>query len=418
MTTKTEAASQVRQVLQSVKDRLGQPGGAKVNEASTRAHFLNPLLEALGYRSIDDIQFEYYLPDGKTFLDYRLFVDGRPRLAVEAKALDVPLTDAHAAQAVSYAAVLGDEWAVVTNAREWRLYHAFAQSPLAEKLILKADLVGWEGDAQFDSVFEQLWLIGKDSFMAGDGPGSWLATRKLDQLLRSVFVDPSSVEVKALRRHLEHRGVTVSPDQIAAWMKSRLDGNATQSVIVGKVPSPAAPYPTAGSQSSPQPSHAVASTYGSPNKPPGAAGVGKFWLIPAGKRGGSTAAEHLAMWLHKGFWGFWAATPGRKVIRPGDWACFYAAKTKQILAYGRISGELDSLVTPDEWPEPNPPEQPIYKVPLEDIVWLAPPMTVDGAIRAQLDAFRGKEATAGWAWLVQTTRRLSEADFLRLTGRS
>src|SRR3990172_10384754 len=142
MTTRTEAASEVRKVLQSVRDRLAMPGGAKVNEATTRAHFISPLLVALGYQSIDDVLFEYYLPDGKQFLDYRLVVDGKPRVAVEAKALDVPLTDQHAAQAVSYASVLGDEWAVVTNARHWRLYHAFAQAPLADKLILTADLVG------------------------------------------------------------------------------------------------------------------------------------------------------------------------------------------------------------------------------------------------------------------------------------
>jgi hypothetical protein len=56
--TKTEAASQVRTVLQSVKDRLAQPGGARLNEATTRAHFLNPLLNALGYGGIDDLEFE------------------------------------------------------------------------------------------------------------------------------------------------------------------------------------------------------------------------------------------------------------------------------------------------------------------------------------------------------------------------
>jgi hypothetical protein len=68
--TKTEAASQVRKVLQLVKDRLAQPGGSKLNEAQTRAHFLTPLLGALGYESIDDLEFEHYLPDGKTFLDF------------------------------------------------------------------------------------------------------------------------------------------------------------------------------------------------------------------------------------------------------------------------------------------------------------------------------------------------------------
>ncbi len=119
MATKTEAASQVRTVLQAVKDRPAQPGGARMNEATTLAHVPNPLLNALGYCGIDDLEFEHCLPDGKTFLDYRLYVDGKARVAVEAKALEVGVTDREASQGVSYASILGDEWTVRTNARQW-----------------------------------------------------------------------------------------------------------------------------------------------------------------------------------------------------------------------------------------------------------------------------------------------------------
>ena len=211
MTTKTEAASEVRKILQSVKDRLAQPGGAKVNEATTRAHFITPLLGALGYHSIDDVLFEVYLPDGKTFLDYRLVVGGKPRVAVEAKALDVHVADKDAAQAVQYASLLGDPWSVVTNARTWRLYETFAQVPLAEKHILTVDLVGWTTDAEFDAVFEQLWLTSRESFETDNGPASWLTTKKLEALLRKRADRPgigrSQVHPEAARgtRCLGHR---------------------------------------------------------------------------------------------------------------------------------------------------------------------------------------------------------------------
>ena len=172
--TKTEAANEVRKVLQAVKDQFGLPGGAKVNEATTRALFLNPLLRALGYSSIDDLLFEYFLPDGKRFLDYRLVVGGAPKVSVEAKALAVALSNDDAAQVISYASILGDEWAVVTNAREWRLYNSFAKSDLSGKLVLSTSLIAWETDEQFDSVFEQLWLISQEAFESSAGrlPGS------------------------------------------------------------------------------------------------------------------------------------------------------------------------------------------------------------------------------------------------------
>jgi hypothetical protein len=408
VTTKTEAASRVRTVLQSIKDHLAQPSVPKVNEATTRAHFLNPLLDALGYRSIDDILFEWYLPDGKTFLDYRLVVGGKPRVAVEAKALDVPVTDAHAAQAISYAAILGDEWAVVTNAREWRLYHAFAQTPLADKLILKVNLLSWESDSQFDAVFEQLWLISKDAFEIGDGPGSWLASKKLDQLLRSILTDPASSEVKYLRGKLEQRGVTVAAEQVAAWLKGRIDNDAGVSqpkpIMANQQPaSSAAPVhePPAGYATS---EHVVAAD-------------ARYWLIPSGKQHGYSAADHLKAWLAKGFWGFGPSTPGRKAIKPGDWACFYAAKSQEVLAYAQIAGHLDEPVQPDEWPGPDQAQGVVYKVPISGLVWLAKPIRIDAAMRAGMDAFKGKAPGAGWSWLVQTTHRVTEPDFRRLTGR-
>jgi hypothetical protein len=227
VTTKTEAASEVRKILQSIKDRMSQPGGVKVNEATTRAHFITPLLGALGYRSIDDILFEVYLPDGKTFLDYRLVVDTKPRVSVEAKALESHLTDKDAAQVVQYANLLGDHWSVVTNAREWRLYETFAQVPLAEKHILTIDLVGWGTDAEFDGVFERLWLTSREAFETGAGPSSWLTTKKLDSLLRTALTDPGSPEIKYIRKRLQDQGVEATLDQLASWLKARLDANAS-----------------------------------------------------------------------------------------------------------------------------------------------------------------------------------------------
>ena len=407
VTTKTEAASQVRTVLQSVKDRLAQPGGAKLNEASTRAHFLNPLLNALGYSGLDDLEFEHYLPDGKTFLDYRLYVDGVARVAVEAKALDVSLTDKEAAQGVSYASILGDEWTVLTNARQWRLYHTFAQEALAGKLVLSLDLTAWDSDGEFDRLFDQLWLISKESFLAGDGPGAWLTGQKLDHQLRHAMLDDTSPEIKYIRKQLEGHGISVAGEDVAAWFKQHLtdhpaSGLSTQRrkaetvVAVKEAVAPIAP---------------------SPISPTMLTKASSYWIVPAGKQEGYSAEEHLHSWLERGSWGFGESTPGRKAMRPGDWACFYAAKSKLIVALGRISGNLDEHVEAHEWPGPGPFDGSVYKVPLTDITWLDPAPILDAGLRAKLDAFKDKPPGTGWSWLVQTTHRVTKDDFERLTGR-
>ena len=383
--TKTEAASQVRTVLQAVKDRLAQPGGAKLNEATTRAHFLNPLLNALGYSGIDDLEFEHYLPDGKTFLDYRLYVDGKARVAVEAKALEVGITDKEASQGVSYASILGDEWTVLTNARQWRLYHTFAQAPLAGKLVLNLDLTAWESDAEFDRLFDQLWLISKESFLAGDGPAAWLTGQKLDHHLQHALIDGASAEIKYIRKQLESHGISVGGDEVAAWFKQHLMDHAEATAIA---------YPA---KVSVQPAKRFAAT-GVPYSPsppkPGAASP-TYWIVPAGKQGGHTAEEHLRSWLDRGFWGFGQSTPGRKSMRRSDWACFYAAKSHEIVAIGRIDGDLDHLVMSEEWPGPGPYDAAVYKVPLADITWLSPARVLDAGLRSQLDAFKDRTPGVG-----------------------
>ena len=405
MTTKTEAASEVRKILQSIKDRMALPGGAKVNEATTRAHFITPLLGALGYRSIDDILFEVYLPDGKTFLDYRLVVSAKPRVSVEAKALESHLTEKDAAQVVQYANLLGDQWSVVTNAREWRLYETFAQVPLADKHILTIDLVGWATDAEFDGVFERLWLTSREAFETGGGPSSWLTTKKLGAMLHSALTDPASPEIKYIRKRLQDQGVEVTPDQLASWLKSRLDSKEFAK------PEPAAHAPTPASSVTKASESSDAGEYGagSSTKEPA------YWLIPAGNRKGIKSIDYLKMWLARGYWALGERTPGRKAIQPGDRACFYAAGLRQVVAFADVTGKIDSAVSMDDWPEPSPQTDVLYKMPLANIKWLTPPTPLDLEMRMQMEALVGKDPAGNWGLFFQTSRRLSLADFKRLT---
>ena len=103
-------------------------------------------------------------------------------------------------------------------------------------------------------------------------------------------------------------------------------------------------------------------------------------------------------------------------MKAGDRVCFYASKQKEVVAHANLSGAIDQPITDSEWPEPDPPGKQLYKVPLSDIVWLEQPIKIDLATRATLDAFKGRNPAGNWSFLVQTTCRLSAADFARLIG--
>lgn len=414
MTTKTEAASQVRKVLQEVKDRIAQPGGLKVNEATTRAHFINPLLGALGYSAIEDIDFEHYLPDGKQFLDYRLKVDGNYRVSVEAKALDVSLNDSHGAQVIQYSSVLGDEWAVVTNARQWRLYHAFVKGGLADKLVQSVDLIGWESDQQFAAVFEQLWLVSSEAFEASDGPASWLNKQRIDQVLGRVLADPASSEVKYLRKRLLDQGISTSAEEVALWFKARLEAQPAS-------PKPA-PAPVAVPATAP-----IASPAASPNTASKVVGVAPGApQVPAKKRVGdaplcfltpvkdepeATVEETLHSLLDQGVYVFGDRTAGRAVLREGDRICFYHSRVG-VVAHAKIA----SVASKRSVPFVKSPDRYPWAFAVSDVrYYLDNPVPIDLALRAQLDGFTGKDPASDWGWFVQGTGYVTPHDFALLT---
>jgi hypothetical protein len=405
VTTQEQSAGEVRRVLSAVKERLAHTSEPKINEAATRQYFITPLLAALGYRTIADLALEEYVSDSKTFLDYRLLVAGKACVSVEAKSLDVTITDQHAAQAVQYATVLGDPWAVVTNAREWRLYETFAPVALVEKHVLTIDLVGWESDPEFDAVFEQLWLCSRESFEAGEGPTSWMASKKLDSLLRYALTDPASPEIRYLRKRLQDASVSVSTEAVASWFLSRLEGPPGRGV--GRQ-EPLQPTTVAQTRlaSDPQKQKIVAN--------PSTTRQPMYWIVPAGNREGLKALDYLQLWLSRGYWALGQHTPGRRAIQPGDRVCFYAAGNRQVVATANVSGDLSNPITPAEWPEPHPQKAPLYKMPLDAVTWLGRPVRLDDDLRSRLDALQGKFGNR-WALWVQVPRQLTKHDFDLLT---
>jgi len=394
-----DAAPALRAALDQLKQYLAHPGD-KLSEADTRAFFIDPLVAALGYSGFADVARELLLKDTKERLDYLLRIDGLPRVGIEAKAIGQELTDSDAAQVIQYCSILGIEWAVVTNARQWWLYHQFAQAPLQGKLVFKLDLAGWNSDAQFDAVAAQLLLLSKQAFTDAGGPAMWMRAQKLDASLRDALTNPQSPETEYLRNRLQADVTGVTTEDIAAWAKSKL-----------AEPMPALPIQTW--HVSQPPSHPDAVNAITPDVV--AQGKTAYWLVPAGPRKGLSAVDSMRYWLDSGKWGFFESTPNRSTVKKGDLIAFYAA-SKGIAAWAVVADSANLLITPEEWPEPVPQDRPVYKVPLSEVHWLPKPLSIDLQLRSGLDAFKGKKADVHWAWFVQATHALTPNDFNRLIG--
>jgi hypothetical protein len=130
--------------IKAVLDRVNKlkASGQSMGEAQTKATFIQPMLETLGWDITDpgEVILEYKVFGG-TLLDYALLVDGTPRLYLEAKHLGASLNDAaFITQTVNYASNDGIRWCVLTNGLVYRIYKTDELASADKKLLAEVDL--------------------------------------------------------------------------------------------------------------------------------------------------------------------------------------------------------------------------------------------------------------------------------------
>ncbi|GAH89363.1 unnamed protein product, partial [marine sediment metagenome] len=93
----------------------------------------------MGYDALRDISREYavHAVGDTEYCDFAIQLEGMsvPALLVELKRVNMDLATKHLKQAASYAINMGCEWVLLTNGKEWKLYHILFGKPPEAKLI-------------------------------------------------------------------------------------------------------------------------------------------------------------------------------------------------------------------------------------------------------------------------------------------
>lgn len=138
-----------------------------------------------------------------------------------------------------------------------------------------------------------------------------------------------------------------------------------------------------------------------------------YWITPVKTNDEETADECIQRLVgDASCYAFGVRTPGRTKISAGDWLCFYATG-KGVVAHAqlRTSPSFDpkaQLADPVAYP---------YTFEVENAeLYFDDPVIIDSDLRARLDVFVGRDPQKGWAWFVQSTRKISKHDFEVLTG--
>ena len=137
------------------------------NEEWVKWNYIEPFLEALGWGRQDIVKEERIL---KGRADYLLKLGNEDVLVVEAKKPSVNLTEEEGRQAVSYAYHRKVKFAILTNFKEIKVYHALTNIKDIDKNLLKFEAGGYFRLSfnQFLDNFDNLLLLSKESFETGE----------------------------------------------------------------------------------------------------------------------------------------------------------------------------------------------------------------------------------------------------------
>jgi hypothetical protein len=223
--------TELRNVLETVKQRIDRYGSKGINEQDTKAALVQPVLRALGWdvEDLDDVQREYKIRRQDKPVDYAVFLEGEARLFVEAKALGQNLDDRKwANQIMGYAGVAGVGWVVLTDGNEYRLYNSHAAVPIEKKLFRTVQIATDPINAQ-----EMLSLLSKARMRDNEIDELWKAhfvDRQVQTAIRELF---SSTPNPSIVRLISKKAAGLSPKEVKASLRRAVisfDHKATQSM--------------------------------------------------------------------------------------------------------------------------------------------------------------------------------------------
>jgi predicted type IV restriction endonuclease len=220
-------AKETKKALLNARGMIENIAEAGSNEAVTRQRIEKIFETCMGFNVLKHITPEYAV-HGVGDAEYcdlaiRLDENSAPEILVEIKRVTTDLSTKHLKQVATYAINKGCEWALLTNGREWRLYHiSFDQPPqttlvefwnvLSDDLTVLADkfsLVCYKS-LKRDSL-KQLWI--KSNILTNHN------------ILKTIL---SGNSISLIRRSLKRtkKGVAVSPEEVVGAIRRLLNESA------------------------------------------------------------------------------------------------------------------------------------------------------------------------------------------------
>jgi Type I restriction enzyme R protein N terminus (HSDR_N) len=207
----SKVATRLTTQLKRFQGILASAKSRDVNESDTGILVTDVLADLFGYDKYTEITSEYAIRS--TYCDLAIKIDGTLQLLIEVKAIGIELRDAHARQAVDYAANQGVEWVVLTNGIVWKAYRVAFTKPIGQDLVLEVDLLNLNPRTAAD--LNLLYLLCREGIVKSLLPEYYLHRQATSRFaLGAIVLSEPMLEV--VRRELRrlNPGVRVDLEEI------------------------------------------------------------------------------------------------------------------------------------------------------------------------------------------------------------
>ena len=225
---RTKIDKNVRRAILDARRMVQEAEKDDCNEAETRRRIERMFESLMGYDVFKHLSRERAVRGaGETeHVDFAIQLgqgeEAKPVIMLEIKRVNVDLARKHLKQVSSYAINAGCEWILLTNSKEWKLYHVCFGQPPVTKLIHSWNIL----TDDVSVLAKRFELISYKSIRKSTLDEVWQRTNVLTprNLLQAVL---SKDSIKLLRRKLrKESGVLLSPEDIVSGVRRLLNETA------------------------------------------------------------------------------------------------------------------------------------------------------------------------------------------------
>ncbi len=219
---KEQAKAEIKEKLSNLINSY--PKHSDHNEENLKFNYIEPLLmEILGWNRENIIKEQRVL---KGRADYILKIGNEEVLVIETKRPNVSLNEEEGRQAVSYAYHRKIKFAVLTNFKEIKVYHALSNIKNIDKNLLKFEDDGLFRISidEFLTKFDKILLLSKESFEKGEI--NKLLSKKDERLAKAIdesILDDLLEIRKKLSNDLKHLRMYLTQEQIDEAVQILID---------------------------------------------------------------------------------------------------------------------------------------------------------------------------------------------------